>query len=55
MNQIALFKPTLTNKDYKVINNSLKTGWLTHGPNNLKFEKFFCKVTGSKYAISMNS
>ena len=55
MNQIALFKPTLTNKDYKVINSSLKTGWLTHGPNNLKFEKNFCILTGSRYAISMNS
>ena len=55
MKQIPLFKPTLTKKDYKLIISSLKTGWLTHGPNNLKFEKIFSKFIGSKYAISMNS
>ena len=55
MNQIALFKPTLTNNDYKTIKKSLKTGWLTHGPNNLKFENNFCKLINVKYAISMNS
>ena len=55
MNQIALFKPTLTNNDFKIIKKSLKTGRLTHGPNNLKFEKNFCKIIKVKYAISMNS
>ena len=42
-------------KDYKLIISSLKTGWLTHGPNNLKFEKIFSKFIGVKHAISMNS
>ena len=55
MNQIALFKPTLTNNDYKTIKKSLKTGWLTHGSNNRKFENNFCKLINVKYAISMNS
>ena len=55
MKQIPLFKPTLTKKDYQAINSSLKTGWLTHGINNLKFEKKFSKLIGTKFAISMNS
>jgi len=55
MKQIPLFKPTLSNKDYQAIFTSLRTGWLTHGSNNIKFEKIFCKLIGVKYAISMNS
>ena len=41
MKQIPLFRPTLTNKDYRVIQKSLKTDQLSHGSNNLKFEKIF--------------
>ena len=55
MKKIELFKPTLSNKDYNIITSSLKTGWLTHGVNNLKFENAFSKLIGVKYAISMNS
>lgn len=55
MKQIPLFRPTLTKKDYRTISSSLKTGWLTHGSNNLKFEKNFSRFIGSKYSISMNS
>ena len=43
MKKIPLFKPLLTNNDYKVIQNSLKTGWLTHGPKNLMFEMIHWK------------
>ena len=55
MKKIPLFKSFIDNKDYKIIVRSLKTGWLTHGKNNLIFEKKFSKLIGSKYAISMNS
>ena len=55
MKKISLFKPLLTNNDYKVIQNSLKTGWLTHGPKNLIFERNFTKLINVKYAVSMNS
>ena len=55
MKQIPLFRPILSNNDYRTIVKSLKTGWLTHGYNNLKFEKIFCKLIGVKYAISLNS
>ncbi len=53
--KISLSKPELDKKDLSIIINSLKSGWLTHGPENLKFENFFKKKIGTKYAISMNS
>ena len=55
MKQIPLFKSILKKQDYNAIQKSLKTGWLTHGSNNLVFEKKFRKLIGTKYAISMNS
>ena len=53
--KISLSKPELNKKDIRVILNALKSGWLTHGPENLKFENAFRKKIGTKYAISMNS
>ena len=55
MYTIPLSKPSLASKDYRAIQNSLKTGWLTHGPQNLIFEKNFTKLINVKYAVSMNS
>ena len=55
MKKIHFSKPDFSSKDYSVILNSLKSGWLTHGPKNLEFEKNFCSLVKSKYAISMNS
>jgi len=55
MKQIPLFRPTLTNRDYRVIQKSLKTHQLSHGSNNLKFEKIFSKFIKVKFSISMNS
>ena len=53
--KIYLSKPELIKNDYNLVQRSLKTGWLTHGPNNLFFEKKFCKLIKVKYAVSMNS
>ena len=55
MKQIPLFKSLLSNSDYLSMKKSLKSGWLTHGKNNLIFEKRFSKLVGSKFSISMNS
>tara|TARA_B100000989_G_scaffold274815_1_gene233898 strand:- start:6095 stop:7156 length:1062 start_codon:yes stop_codon:yes gene_type:complete len=38
-----------------MISKSIKSGWLTHGPENKKFEMSFKKYIGAKYALSMNS
>jgi len=55
MKHIPLFKPHISQKDYKKILASLKSGWLTHGSNNALFEKKFAKLIRVKFAISMNS
>ena len=55
MSKIQLFKSFLNKKDFYVMNQSLKSGWLTHGKNNLIFEKKFSKLIKTKYAVSMNS
>ena len=55
MKKIALFKSLVNNSDYKIIVKSLKSGWLTHGKNNLIFEENFSKLIGCKYSIAMNS
>ena len=55
MKKIKLFRPTLSKKDYQIIKKSLKSEVLTHGANNLKFEKKFNEMFNVKYSISMNS
>ena len=53
MKKIALFKSLVNNSDYKIIVKSLKSGWLTHGKNNLIFEENFSKLIGCKYSIAI--
>jgi dTDP-4-amino-4,6-dideoxygalactose transaminase len=53
--KIPLSITQLTNKEIKIVAQSLKTGWLTHGKNNLIFESKFSNYIGTKYSISMNS
>jgi perosamine synthetase len=53
--KISLSKPEISKKDIIDVTKSLKSGWLTHGPNNLIFEKNFSKKINVKYSISMNS
>tara|TARA_B100001093_G_scaffold517958_1_gene601150 strand:- start:393 stop:1502 length:1110 start_codon:yes stop_codon:yes gene_type:complete len=53
--KVSLSKPSITNKELQIIQRSLKSNWLTHGPSNIKFENNFSKLIGVKYAISMNS
>ncbi len=53
--KIPLCKPSIDEKELNLIKKSIKTGWLTHGPENVKFESNFNKLINSKYSISMNS
>ena len=53
--KVPLSITNLENKELRIITDSLKTGWLTHGKHNLIFEKNFSKFVGVKYSISMNS
>ena len=39
--KIPLCKPSIDEKELNLIKKSIKTGWLTHGPENVKFESNF--------------
>ena len=53
--KVELSKPNIETKELTAINKSIKTGWLTHGNNNKKFENLFQKKFNIKYALSLNS
>ncbi len=44
-----------TNKDLKIVNNIIKSGWLTHGEYTNAFEKEFKNFTNSKFSITVSS
>ena len=54
---IPLGKADLLSTDFKFLNQTLQTGWLTAGPQNHKFEQDFLQCLGAKnqYALSVNS
>ena len=52
---IPLCKPSINKKEIKLVEKSLQTPWLTHGPYNKKFEELFKKKFKVKYSIAMNS
>ncbi len=52
---IPFSKKNILDKDLKVVNKILKSGWLTHGKYTEKFEKEFSKFTKSKFAITVSS
>ena len=38
---IPFSKPDINRIDLKRVEKCIKSGWLTHGPNTKKFEKYF--------------
>jgi perosamine synthetase len=55
MKPVPFSKKNITDKDIKIVNKILKSGWLTHGKNTAKFENEFKKYTKSKYAVTVSS
>ena len=43
MKPVPFSKKNITDKDIKIVNKILKSGWLTHGKNTAKFENEFKK------------
>lgn len=52
---IKFSKQNISNKTVKLVSESIKSGWLTHGENTKKFELEFKKYTKSKFAITVSS
>ena len=53
--QVPLSKVSFSNKEKKTLLKIFDSGWLTHGEYNIKFEKNFCKLVNSNYALTVNS
>ncbi len=53
--KVPLSITNLQPQEIKLVSDSLKTGWLTHGKQNLIFENKFSNYIGVKYSVSMNS
>lgn len=52
---IPLAIPQIDLEEEQTVLEVLKSGWLTHGPYNEKFEEKFAEFIGVKEAIAMNS
>ncbi len=53
--KIPFSKKNILDKDLKLVNRILKSGWLTHGKYTNQFEKNFSSYIGSKYAVTVSS
>lgn len=52
---LPFFKPEIDENEINAVTEVLKSGWLTTGPNVLKFEEIIKQFTGVKHAIAVNS
>ena len=54
-NFIAFHRPLIESDDIQAVVDSLETGWITTGPRVAEFEEAFEKLTGTVYAVGVNS
>jgi perosamine synthetase len=52
---VPLSVPSIGQEEKQAILDVLDTGWLTHGPKNVEFERAFAEYHGFGHAVSMNS
>lgn len=52
---IPLFKPSLGREEERAVVATLRSGWLGNGPQALELEKKMARLTGTKYAVALNS
>lgn len=53
--KVSLSGPSITDKEKKLVNQVLDSGWLSCGPKLDEFEEHFAQYIGSEYAIGVNS
>ena len=53
--KIPLSKVSFSTKEKNTLIKIFKSGWLTHGEYNIKFEKEFSKLINSNYSLTVNS
>jgi len=51
MRNIPLCIPCIGQAEKDAVIEAIKSGWMSHGPYNIKFEEDFAKYLGVKHAI----
>ena len=54
-NFLPFSQPSISEEDIAAVADVLRSGWITTGPNNAKFEKAFCEYTGCDDAVAIAS
>ena len=52
---VPFFKPHLTEKEINDVAETLRSGWLTTGPQVKEFEREFAEAVKAEFAIALNS
>lgn len=48
-------RPAVTEEDIEAVANVLRSGWITNGPENARFEQNIAEYTNSRYAVALCS
>ena len=52
---IQLFRPVIPEEAIQRVVKVLRSGWIGLGPEVAEFERHFCSIIGSRYAVALNS
>lgn len=53
--QVAFYRPDIGEEEIQAVVQTLRSGWLTVGPQTQEFEKAFAAAVGAPHAIAVNS
>jgi dTDP-4-amino-4,6-dideoxygalactose transaminase len=53
--QVPFFRPDIQSREVDEVVATLRSGWLTTGPQVRRFERAFAEAVGSAYAVAVNS
>lgn len=53
--RVPFYRPSIGVREVAGVSRVLKSGWLTHGPVTVEFEKKFAQYIGCKHAVAVNS
>lgn len=52
---VAFSRPSITERELEAVSAVLRSGWLTHGPENQRFERELAHLVGAPHALAVNS
>ncbi len=55
MTHVPFFRPELTEAEIAAVTSTLRSGWLTTGPQTRSFEAEFAEAVGAAHAVGLNS